>query len=164
MPINAKVLLGWRGLGLLGSLYAFLGRFPEAEPIHFQSMEALRACLGEQHPDFAGSMGIHAQLYVSLGRLQDAVLLFPQVFVVHATVIARVFSICTDPQRLAFLHGMRSTLDTFLSLVTQYFPHDNSVVRCAFDAVVRLKGLTAEAQMTLRRAILSGRNRIIEKP
>ena len=55
-----------------------MGRHAEAEPLHVQATEILRAALGERHPDYATSLNNLASLYQAMGRHAEAEPLFRQ--------------------------------------------------------------------------------------
>jgi CHAT domain-containing protein/tetratricopeptide (TPR) repeat protein len=153
-----------QSLNNLAFLLQATGRYDEVEPLYRRALEVRRAALGEGHPDFAQSLNNLAAFCVATGRAREAADLMQRSFGIEDRLIARVFPLLTDVQRLAFLRQIRTTLEVFLSLVTRHLAHDPSAVRAAFEAVLRRKALTAEAQIALRKAVASGRYPHLREP
>ncbi|MHC4579752.1 MAG: tetratricopeptide repeat protein, partial [Planctomycetota bacterium] len=62
----------------LGAQYAVLGAHDRAEPLFHQAREIYRKALGEEHPDYAGSLNNLAFLYNSGGEYAQAEPLYRQ--------------------------------------------------------------------------------------
>ena len=69
------------------ALHDAAGRYEQAEPLYQQALEIRRQVLGEQHPDFAPSLGNLAGLYSETGRSEQAEPLYQQALEVFRQVL-----------------------------------------------------------------------------
>ena len=63
------------------------GQYADAEPLCKQAMEIRRTALGEQHPDYAGSLNNLAVLYDAMGRHAEAEPLYKQAMEIRRTAL-----------------------------------------------------------------------------
>jgi hypothetical protein len=52
-----------------------LKRYEDAERLHRQSLEVLRSCCGDEHPDYARRLADHAHILRRLNRKEEAKIL-----------------------------------------------------------------------------------------
>jgi CHAT domain-containing protein len=113
--------------------------------------------LGEEHPDYAESMGNLAALSAATQRPSEAWALLRQVGVVQDRLLGKVFAIGSERQRLGYLDQIRREFYFFLSLAAGPVAGKPGTAGAALDLVVRRKGLALEAMAVQRDAVLGGR-------
>ncbi len=117
-------------------------------------MEIRRAALGEDHPQYAGSLRNLAPPSVAMDRGGDALALMQKAAAIDNRMIGQIFSIGSEQQRAGFLASLRWNTDIFLSLVLIHLDHSHEAVLAALDLVLRRKALRAEGQAAQRDAVL----------
>jgi CHAT domain-containing protein/tetratricopeptide (TPR) repeat protein len=141
----------------LAMLYKTFGNYAAAEPLYQRALEILSEKVGEQHPDFITVLSNLADLYTATDRKNEALRMKEQLMTVQEQMIGQVFSISSENQRTAYLKTIRSSFDTFLSLISQSFANNSEAVRSALSVVLRRKAIEAEALATQRDAVLGGK-------
>lgn len=131
-------------LDTLAGLYRATGRCAEAEPLCRSALQIRRAVLGEVHPDVAWSLNNLALIAAATGRFDEADDLLRNSSFIDDRLIAQVFSVGSEGQRLRFLSHLRERYDVVLSLLLQHRADRPDAVRFALDLVLRRKGLAAE--------------------
>jgi tetratricopeptide (TPR) repeat protein/CHAT domain-containing protein len=149
-------------LNNLAVLYHALGDRDSALKHHQQALDIRRTALGENHPDYAQSLKNLADLYAATGRIPEAIALTVQAAHIEEQFVGQIFSFGSERQRDAILERVRYTLDLLLSLVTSDPMTPREAVLQALDAVLRRKGLGAEALATQRLGILRGKHPHLE--
>ncbi len=144
-------------LNNLATLYSDMGYYKAAEPLYRKGFNIIREARGERHPDYAEINRNLAALYAATGRTSEAFALMIQAAAVYDDIIAQVFSIGSESQRMAYLLSIQSSVDAFLSLVSQQCPPSDRAVRAAMDLVLRRKAMGAEALAAQRDAVLGGK-------
>lgn len=141
----------------LGLLYCEQGNYSDAMPLYERALAIRKKAFGSEHSSVATSLLNLAGLQAATNRPRKALHLMQDAAKIQNQVLGQIFSISSDAQRLIYLQQIRSELDIFLSLVTQYLPDAPEVVQAAFDLVLRRKALGAEAAAIQRSTILLGR-------
>jgi len=144
-------------LNNLSLLYKNIGEYGKAEPLLEQALAMSLTVLGEQHPDVALFLGNLASVRVALGREAEAFSLLQQALAIEDLIISQFFSAGSERRWMAFLAILQNNLERFLSPLLQFFPAAPQQVQAAIDAVLRRKGILAEALAAQRDALLSGR-------
>jgi tetratricopeptide (TPR) repeat protein len=136
-----------------------IGDFQKAKTLYWQALEINEVKLGKHHLRYAATLNNLALLQVATDHPRDALRLMQEEAKIENQVLGQIFSISSDVQRLIYLQQIRSQLEIFLSVVTQYLPDAPDAVQAAFDLVLRRKALSAEAAAMQRTAILRHRYR-----
>ena len=131
-------------LDTLGELYRVTGRYEEAALLCRDALQMRLALLGETHPDVSWSLNNLALLEAAQGRHEEAFDSFCRSSAVEDRLIAQVFIVGSEDQRLRFLDQLRNRYESFLSLVISHLADRPHAVRKAFELVLRRKGLAAE--------------------
>ena len=147
------------GLGLhnLAMLLHAMGDYGRAEPLYRQASEIWRVAFGQTHPNLAISLYNLARLCAATGREAEACEYFRQVAAMHDEAIREIFSFGSENERMAYLAIIRTILDGYLSLIVLHTPAVRQAVPDGLDAVLRRKGIGAEALAAQRDAVLGGR-------
>lgn len=141
----------------LARLYWATGDYDAAKSLFERTLEIRRAALGAEHPLVAETLNDLSVLHAATGRETEAVVSLRQVAAIDDRVLAQVFSIGSESQRMAYLAKLWGRMATFLSLVLQLDRHVPQYVQTAFALVLRRKGIGLEALAVERDAVLSGR-------
>jgi len=144
-------------LGNLAALYDNLGDYKAAEPLYREAVETLRVILGEKHPYHAANLSNLASLLVATNRPAEAFDLMKSLTKIYDNMIAQIFSVGSESQRMMYLQRIRSEIDGFLSLISQRCSQSDEAIRAAMDLVLRRKALGAEALAAQRDAVLGGK-------
>src|SRR5262249_38687267 len=105
-----------------------------------------------------------AVLKAASGQIDEAFARTQRAAVIDDRMIAQVFSVGFDQQRLRVLQKSLFNRERFLSLVSRHLSSSAEAVGAAFDLVLRRKGLSAEALAAQRDAILGGRYPDLREP
>ena len=143
-------------LNNLAGLYKDLGDYQTAESLFHQAHEILRYTLGEHHPDYITSHNNLAGLLAATGRTAEAFDLMTRASLIEDHVIAQVFSIGSESQRMAYLQSIQTSLHVFLT-ISQHCTASNIAANAAMDLVLRRKAIGAEALAAQRDAVLGGK-------
>jgi CHAT domain-containing protein len=144
------------GLNDLAGLHLSLGRYEIAEPLYRKALEIWREALGEQHPYYAVGLSDFTCVLAATDRIAEAFNLTTRTASIIDRVIAQIFSIGSESQRMAFLESIRGYTYQFLSLL-QRCPRSRAAARAAMDLVLHRKAIGAEALAVQRDAALSGK-------
>ena len=142
-------------LDTLSELYRVTGRYAEADRLCRQGLQMRRALLGDTHPDISWSLNNLALIEAASGRHGQAFDLLCESNTVDDRLIAQVFAVGSEAQRLQFLDHLRNRCEIFLSLVLSHLAARPQAVHKAFELVLRRKGLAAEALAVQRDVSLS---------
>jgi hypothetical protein len=107
---------------------------------------------GDDLPYYAASQYHLACVYVSTGRLPQALDLMRRAATSDDFMIEQVLSIGSEAQRAAFLRRVQTNTNLFLSLVLSHFLGSPEVVRDGLELVLRRKALGVEALVAQRDA------------
>src|SRR5262249_23081213 len=141
-------------LNNLASVSRKRGDHAAVERLYRQASDVLRAALGEEHPNFVTSLYNLAFLYATTGREHQAFDLMDQATRLDDRLLAQLFSVGSESQRMAYLRNLRVNLYGFLAVVRQFFSADPVRVGAACDLVLRRKAIGAEALAVQRDALL----------
>lgn len=122
-----------------------------------QASDILRTALGEDHPNYVTSLYNLASFHAETGGAEQAFDLMEEAARRDDRILAQLFSVGSESQRMAYLNNLRTNLYGFLSLVRQFFADDPARVGVACDLVLRRKAIGAEAMAVQRDAVLGGR-------
>ena len=93
-------------LNNLGSLYYFMGRYSEADPVYVRSLQIRETQLGADNPDTAQSLNNLAFLYNSMGRYSEAEPLFVRSLQIRETQLGADYpDTAQSLNNLAFLYN-----------------------------------------------------------
>jgi CHAT domain-containing protein len=95
------------------------GDYARAEPLFRQALAICKRALGEQHPDYAGSLNNLAGLYLSQGDYARAEPLFRQGLEISRGQLDLAAAVQAERQQLAMTDLLRFSLDTYLTLATR---------------------------------------------
>jgi CHAT domain-containing protein/tetratricopeptide (TPR) repeat protein len=144
-------------LNNLARLRYAAGRYDEAEALYVEAIAAGRRSMGDRHPRLRTTLSNLAELYVAMKRPDDAMALMLEVIAIDDGLIANVFPMASEKQRLEYLVSLQQNLDDILCLVSRHFVNSSSVVAEGFDIVLRRKGIVAESLAARRDELVSGR-------
>ncbi|MCI0604931.1 CHAT domain-containing protein [bacterium] len=105
---------------------------------------------------FAASLRHLARICVVTDRSSEAIQYFDEAARVDNYMLASLFSVVSEKQRLAYLDKIRTDFYIHLSFVLQHARQIQSAVQSAFRIVLQRKALAAEAFAVQRDAILHG--------
>lgn len=80
-----------------------MGEDDEAEDVLNQAVELRRTLLGEEHPHYAASLHVLANVYARTERADEAIELMSRAAAIDDRMIGEVFGMGSDNQRLAYL-------------------------------------------------------------
>jgi CHAT domain-containing protein/tetratricopeptide (TPR) repeat protein len=151
-------------LAILGNLYAILGRFEEAEPIHKRALAVRERALGANHVDVANSLANLGRLYYEQERYSEAEALYKRALAVSEVgYSATPYMFTTELDNLARLYQDQGRFEDAEPLLkrsleiweTQY-GRDNPLVASSLSNLGGLylsQGRYGEAEPLLRRAL-----------
>jgi CHAT domain-containing protein/tetratricopeptide (TPR) repeat protein len=154
-----------RSAAALSSLAAVIqlrGNYAEAEPLQRAALETSRKILAQNHPQVGRILSNLAVLCAATDREREAVSLLEQATSIEDQMMAQIFSIGSESQRMAYLRTLESSFGAFLSLIVRYFAAATVARGAAMDLVLRRKALGAEVLAVQRDAVLSGRYPALE--
>jgi CHAT domain-containing protein/Tfp pilus assembly protein PilF len=146
----------------LASFYWRAGRFDEARPQIEAAAQAWRETLGEDHPDTARAENLLAAFYQSSGAHRRALDLYRHGLAAEDKMLANVFAVTSEEQKLRFLEQTQGHYYAALSLVQRRFASDPDAVRFALELVLRRKGIVLDVQARTQEVLvgrLSGATR-----
>src|SRR5262245_51688634 len=149
-------------LNNLASLYYAAGQYDSAEPLYQESIALGQQCVGERHPRLRTRISNLAGMYVAMRREPEALALMREVMAIDDRLIANVFPIASERQRITYLTAIQQDLDDILSLISNHFTDSSSIVSEGLDIVLRRKGLVAESLAARRDELLTGRYPTLE--
>jgi CHAT domain-containing protein/tetratricopeptide (TPR) repeat protein len=146
----------------LATIYHATGRYEAAERLYIEAIAARRRIVGDRHPRMRTALSNLAHMYIAMDRPTDALTLMREVIAIDDRLIANVFPIASENQRLAYVASLQWNLEGILSLICRYFHNSSSVVSEGLDIVLRRKGVVAESMAARRDDLLSGRYPMLE--
>jgi CHAT domain-containing protein/tetratricopeptide (TPR) repeat protein len=142
-------------LNNVGLVYIAQQRYDEAEPILREVLEARRRTLIPDHPNIAQSLFNLGMLYADMGWIAEALPLLKEQFEAEDRLLANVFSVTSENERLAYAVKLRQQLDILLMRLISWRDRADAVTM-AFEGVLRRKGIVAEAVAKERLTTLAG--------
>ena len=134
-----------------------MDNYSKAESYHLQALKIRKKVLGEGHISYAHNLTNLGSLYVTMGNYDKAEPLLKKSLSIHDKMIANIFSISSERQRLGYIQKTRLDYELFLSATLSHFSDSPKHVREAFDLTSRRKGIVYEASVAQRDTLLSGR-------
>ena len=129
-------------------------KFSAAEEAFKESARIRETTLGEDHPLLAESLSALAECYCfksfQTGFEQgyhEALKLLKKVGQIRLKTISKVLRSVSESRRFAYLQTIESTLHLLVSLVVGPLHKDENARIAAFDAVLKWKGITFDAQL-----------------
>jgi CHAT domain-containing protein/Tfp pilus assembly protein PilF len=133
------------------------GRYTEAEALFREVGEIRRTKTGDRNPEYEQYLFNLALTVAALGRIEDALDCYEKAADIDDQLIAQVFGISADSERLAMLDMLWQRLCAYVSLIWRYCATDPKAVSQAFDFVLRRKGVGTEIAAAQRTAMLGGK-------
>lgn len=149
-------------LNNLGLVYTAQQRYAKAESVLREVLEKRRKVLIPDHPNIAQSMFNLGMLYKEMGRTDEALPLLKEQFEGEDRLLANVLSVTSENERLAYAAKLRDNLNILLMQMIDWKDRPDAI-RIAFEAVLRRKGIVAEAGGKDRSAIRTGQNALAHK-
>lgn len=134
----------------LGRLYYVMGRYDDAVVCFQQSLDAEPPSAPMLAMSQATTLTDLALVHGASGSPVVALSLLNQAEAIHDGLIAQVFTLGTEEQRMAFLSKIEWRRDVFLTLVWRYLDSDHQAQRDAFELLLRRKAIGAEMLSLLR--------------
>jgi len=129
--------------------------YADAEPILREVLDTRRKVLIPDHPNIAQSLFNLGMLYEEMGRLDDAIPLLKEQFEAEDRLLANVFSVTSENERLAYAAKLRQQLDVLLMKLVLWGDRVDGIA-LGFEGVLRRKGIVAEAAAKDRLTTLAG--------
>lgn len=145
-------------LNNLGALLHANGTYERAEELYRQALEILCSNKEDVHPRRADILYNLARTQWMMGQVSDALAGLSDATSIDHQTLGVFFSLASESQRMGYLHAAKGRLDGFLSLVLSERDPAYPEVRTAMDLALRRKGLTAEASVAQRAALMYGRH------
>ena len=145
------------GLNNLALLYCDQGKYSKAEPLYNEALAMTQRLFQGDHPDVAGSLNNLAGLLAATNRPHEALIHIQEALTVEQKIMCRVFAYSSESDRLRHLKSIRTTFDSFLSLIFSHFFNSPEAVTTALDVILQRKGLSAAAVAAFNFAIYSDR-------
>ncbi|WP_184920323.1 CHAT domain-containing protein [Saccharothrix ecbatanensis] len=143
------------GAGLLANAYMMTGRFDEARGVLLESRATLDRLVGPVHPLSATVVANLGVLHALEGDTRGAFALTMEAEHVHSRLLFDAFATASERLQVNRLGRQYLQLSALLSLVAALGAPDDEVAQ-AFDLVLRRKGLSGEAQASVRDEIRVG--------
>ena len=128
----------------LGLVYITQGRFSAAESLLREVLDIRRKILIPDHPNIAQSLFNLGMLYAEAGRVDEALPLLEEQFRLEERLLSNLFSVASEDERLAYAAKLRENLDVLMMKMIAWAERPDAV-RIAFEAVLRRKGIVADA-------------------
>lgn len=133
------------------------GEFVEAERLFRRRLRASRLTFGTEHGDYTTALNNLAFVSGAQGRHHQALSYWKRVISYENRLLPSVFAISSDKERLQFKRKLQTTYHAVLSLVIENLSADERAVQFAARLVLQRKGLTGEASLKMRQAVLASR-------
>lgn len=141
----------------LAAYYYAVGNHSRAEELYRDAIRLNNQSGRVLSPDYATNLNNLAVLLAATGRDMEALGLKEKASEIDDRILGQIFSVSSETQQMAFLRNIRTSTESFLSLVLERLPTDSSAVTSAFHLVQRRKGAGAQALAAQREAILGGK-------
>lgn len=144
-------------LNNMGALHFKTQNLEAAERVYREALQLRRRAVGNQHPQLRTILDNLATLYMLKRQVSDALDLTHEILAIDDDLIANVFPIISERQRIAYLDSIQQTVDDMLFLISGHFADSTSVVCDGLDIVLRRKGIVAESIAARRDELLTGK-------
>ncbi len=135
--------------------YIATKRYAEAEMILRQVLETRRQVLIPDHPNIAQSLFNLGMFLEETGRLDEAIPLLREQFQAEDRLLANVFAVTSENERLSYAVKLRQQLNIVLMKLLSWGDRTDGIALC-FEAVLHRKGIVAEAATHDRLATIAG--------
>lgn len=142
----------------LGALLHANGAYERAATRYREALALLESLGDVGHPRRADMLYNLARTQWMMGDTADAVASFADATSIDHQTMGILFSLASERQRMGYLLAVKGRLDGLLSLVLSQHAPTNAVVRTAMNIALRRKGLSTEASVVQRAAMLYGRH------
>lgn len=136
----------------LAGAYDSLGQHAQALPLLQRTLQIWQQTLGPNHPNTATTLVRLAWLSTRLGDYTQALQFFQRGLAARNRIIANVFSVTPEEQKLRFIAESHGEFYTALSLVQQHFSRDIQALRFGLEMVLQRKSLVLDVQSQAQQA------------
>jgi CHAT domain-containing protein/tetratricopeptide (TPR) repeat protein len=134
----------------LASLYCQQGKLADAEPLCLEALAISRRLFPDcDHYSLCITINNLADLYCSQKQLDQAFVLLLEKVCVEENILCQWFGYSNESNRIDFVEGHQSGLETLVSFLCQYFPDDSEKIAQVAIAVARRKAFAAQAEVEL---------------
>lgn len=134
------------------------GDRPAAEALFREALGIFEAAGLNRHPPYASALHGLAELLAADGRVDEALDLTLRAVAVDDATLEQVFAINSEADRISYLAAHKETLDRCLTFVRNYCAGSARARLCAFELVLRRKGVITEAAARQRSGALGGQD------
>jgi tetratricopeptide (TPR) repeat protein/CHAT domain-containing protein len=138
----------------LAVVHLMQGNYKAAEPPLRQALRLEQKSLGQEHPEYAGSLHLLAGLCAATGREAEAVTLLEQLTVLDERAMPAVLALQSVRSRAGCYQPLDAHWEVYLSLVFQHLADAPEAVGKALDLVLRRKASWVEALAVCRKSLL----------
>jgi CHAT domain-containing protein/tetratricopeptide (TPR) repeat protein len=142
----------------LAELHRRRGERNVAEALFREALGIFEAAGLNSHPPYASALHGLAELLAASGRVDKALSLTMQAVAVDDATLEQVFAINSEADRISYLAAHKETLDRCLAFVRNYCPGSPRARLCAFELLLRRKGVVTEAAARQRSGALGGQD------
>jgi tetratricopeptide (TPR) repeat protein/CHAT domain-containing protein len=140
-------------LNNLATLYDSQGKHDKAETYHRRALEIRLQNLGPYHPSTANSLNNLAFTLGAVNRNKEAFALFSRALASQNRIIANMFTVATEAQKLQFVRQSAWGYEGLLSLLSHRLAAEQDKLWAGLDAVLSRKGIVFDAQSRQHEAI-----------
>lgn len=140
-------------LNNLAMLHKTRKGYAQAETLFRRALAIREKIFGADHPDTALARHNLALTLGTVGQDGEALTLFLRGIAAQNRIIANVFAIATEPQKLQFVRQSSWGYEGLLSLIQRKFALQPEALRAGLDAVLSRKGILFDAQARQNEAI-----------
>ncbi len=144
-------------LEALGLLYYRMGNYKDALPLYERSLEIHKNVFGINHSKTVNSLLMVGILLICIGDINTAFQMMLQSSSIQLKLIAQIFKISSEKQRLTHFQKNYYNFEIFISVVYQYFSNSPEAIQAAFELIQRCKLIVTETSILQRNYLSSGR-------
>ena len=141
----------------LGLVYYCMGRYKDASPLHERSLEIHKNVFGINHSKTVKSLLMLGILLICIGDINTAFQMMLQSSSIQLKLLAQIFKISSEKQRLTHFQKNYYNFEIFISVVYQYFSNSPEAIQAAFELIQRCKLIVTETSILQRNYLSSGR-------
>lgn len=138
----------------LGVLYRRMGKASKAEVFYRNALAVNEKKMGPNHPEVANNLLNLATSLVTQDKPDHALPLMQRGLDIENELIDQVMGMTSETQKVAFLTGMRTWFDVYLTVVTAQAPTNRAARDNAFAVWLKRKGAALEAQRQFQQALV----------
>ena len=144
-------------LEALGFVYYCMGNYKDALPLYERSLEIHKNVFGINHSETGKSLLMLGILLICIGDINTAFQMMLQSSSIQLKLIAQIFKISSERQRLTHFQKNYYNFEMFISVVYQYFSNSPEAIQAAFELIQRCKLIVTETSILQRNYLSSGR-------